>query len=176
MVMLSLIIFGIIDYLSLIRDKGIIYMFDAIENPHRRLADHSKDIIENKIISLIEQTDDNKDKAYLLILMKINDSITINTNNTNQLANKLKEMIMSFDRHTKAEEAILNRGRGWRDILVPILGIFQALGLWAMFTLTTQIKNIKIEQAAQKIEIIKQHVTLEKGNINASTFITGKSN
>ena len=60
-------------------------MHNNIENyevdEHRRRTDLLQDALEEKIVSLIEETDSSKDKAYLLILMKINDSLFINTNN-----------------------------------------------------------------------------------------------
>lgn len=129
---------------------------------HRRMTDHALEAIEEKIITLIEETEDNKDKAFLLILMKINDSITSNTTNTNKIANKLKEMATAFELHVKTEEAILNRGRGWRDILVWLLGIVQAFGIYSIVTLNSELADLHKEQAAQKIEITR-HDAYERG-------------
>lgn len=130
---------------------------------HRRQTDHALDAVEEKIIKLIEDTGDNKDKAYLLILMKLNDSIITNTNNVNKVANKLKDIVGAFDSHVKREEAILNRTRGWRDILVWVLGLVQAVGIWALVHLNTELKDIKEEQVTQKVTL-QSHIQVGANN------------
>lgn len=127
---------------------------------HRRHADRTLEALEEKIISLIEQTDDNKDKAYLLILMKINDSLSTNTNNINKITNKLKEITDTIDSRIKTEEALLNRGRGWRDILVWVFGGIQAIALSSLVYLNAELKDIRHEQVEQKVELIS-HISSE---------------
>lgn len=129
---------------------------------HRRNSDHALEAIEEKIIALIEKTEDTKDKAFLLILMKLNDSITNNTVNTNKVANKLKEMSTTFESHIKTEEAILNRGKGWRDVLVWVVGVAQAISVYMFLTLNTELTGIHKELETQKIEITS-HTAAEIG-------------
>lgn len=132
--------------------------FEDGNNTHRRQSDHSLDMVEEKIISLIEQTDSTKDKAYLLILMKLNDSVTTNTNNTNKVANKLKEIVENMATH----EALLNRSKGWRDILVWVLGIVQTVGILIMVNFNSDLENIRKELVAQKVDFIS-HQSAENG-------------
>lgn len=129
---------------------------------HRRNSDHALEAIEEKIIALIEKTEDTKDKAFLLILMKLNDSITNNTVNTNKVAIKLKEMSTTFETHIKADEALLNRGKGWRDVLVWVVGVAQAISIYMFLTFTAELETIHKELAVQKIELTS-HTAAEIG-------------
>ena len=142
-----------------------------VEELSRRQTDHHKLIqLEDKIIQLIEATDNTKDKAYLLILMKINDSMISNTTSINTVTDEIKEISIAFEERNKAHDAIINRGKGWRDILVWVLGGIQAFGIWAILHLNTEFKNLHKDQETQKVELVK-HIasdisivhTLQKG-------------
>ena len=128
---------------------------------HRRQTDHDKLVLlEDKIVQLIEETDNTRDKAYLLILMKINDSMISNTTSINAVSDKIKEISEAFNIRNIEHDAILNRGKGWRDILVWVLGGIQALGIWALVNLNTELKDLHKEQEIQKIELT-QHIAAE---------------
>lgn len=125
------------------------------DSEHRRHNDRTLELLEEKIVSLIENTEDNKDKAYLLILMKLNDSLATNTTNISKITDRLSKIVSTVDSHVKITEAYINRGKGWKDTLVWTLGAIQALGVWALISLNTQLKDIHHEQLTQKIEIVK---------------------
>jgi hypothetical protein len=122
-------------------------MHNNIENyevdEHRRRTDLLQDALEEKIVSLIEETDSSKDKAYLLILMKINDSLFINTNNISKITSKIKDMSERMDARIKHEDAILNRTKGWKDILVYLLTIIQTLIIGYAVSTSNSIKELQ---------------------------------
>lgn len=128
------------------------------EELQRRQTDHDKLVLlEDKIVQLIEETDNTKDKAYLLILMKINDSMISNTSSINRVTDEIKEISTAFNIRNKEHDAIINRGKGWRDVLVWGLGLIQTIGIVSLVAFNNELKDIRKEQATQKIELT-QHI------------------
>lgn len=119
------------------------------EQHHRRQMDETLEAIEDKIVKLIEETNEAKDKAYLLILMKINDSIGKNNLLNNKMSIELREISKNMGEH----EALINRSRGWRDILIWVLGIIQTLGVLIIVSLNNDLQTVQKELEVQKIEI-----------------------
>ena len=73
-----------------------------------------------EIRELIMQTESPKDKAMLLILHRIADSLDTNTDMTRDLDSK-------FSRHEKEEMALIQQGRGFLRAIIFALAAFQGL-------------------------------------------------
>jgi hypothetical protein len=93
------------------------------------------DNLEQEILTLINQDNDPRDKAFLLILYRMHQSLAKNTEATMSTAHEIKRYGESFTLHTDEEERVRNQMRGgWRVVvagmtLVTILfSVIQFLG------------------------------------------------
>lgn len=103
------------------------------------------------IDQLIMQEDDPKQRAFLIVLNSINNSLIANTETIKDVSEKLDAHLTSYENHVEQEDALLNRGRGaWRVMAWVISGVqVIALGIWAMAR--EEIKEIHVMlQAEQK--------------------------
>ena len=103
------------------------------------------------IDQLIMQEDDPKQRAFLIVLNSINNSLIANTETIKDISEKLDTHLTSYDKHVEQEEALLNRGRGaWKVMAWVISGVqVIGLGIWAMAR--GEIKEIHVMlQAEQK--------------------------
>jgi hypothetical protein len=92
----------------------------------RLMADKNSDEIKE----LILETPDAKDKAILLILLKISDDLYRNTQITASLSDKFEKHVESFVKHAEEEMSLINQGRGFLRAFVIFLGILQAIVLF----------------------------------------------
>jgi len=103
------------------------------------------------IDQLIMQEDDPKQRAFLIVLNSINNSLIANTETIKDVSEKLDAHLTSYENHVEQEEALLNRGRGaWKVMAWVISGVqVIGLGIWAMAR--EEIKEIHVMlQAEQK--------------------------
>lgn len=82
------------------------------------------------IRQLILETESSKDKAMLLILLKISDNLGANTKMTQGLTEQLTSHISTFAEHEKKEMALINQGRGAFRVALFSLTVFQAAFAW----------------------------------------------
>lgn len=125
----------------------------------RRLTD-AHDPTEEKILELIEQTHDSKDKAFLLILMKINSNLTQNTQATNDISDRVEEIIKHVDEHIKTEDALLNKGKGSLTIIMWLLGVAQGVAVWMLLHFNQQLVDVHKDIEQQRLELT-QHTASE---------------
>lgn len=103
------------------------------------------------IDQLIMQEDDPKQRAFLIVLNSINNSLIANTETIKDVSEKLDAHLTSYENHVEQEDALLNRGRGaWKVMAWVISGVqVIGLGIWAMAR--EEIKEIHVMlQAEQK--------------------------
>ena len=103
------------------------------------------------IDQMIMQEDDPKQRAFLIVLNSINNSLIANTETIKDVSEKLDAHLTSYENHVEQEDALLNRGRGaWKVMAWVISGVqVIGLGIWAMAR--EEIKEIHIMlQAEQK--------------------------
>lgn len=79
----------------------------------------------DKISSLIEDADDPKDRAFLIVLQQINQSLIANTSTINDVASQLNAHLVNYETHAKKSEALVNRGKGAWLIASWVIGILQ---------------------------------------------------
>lgn len=105
------------------------------------------------IDQLIMQEDDPKQRAFLIVLNSINNSLIANTETIKDISEKLDAHLTSYDNHVEQEEALLNRGRGaWKVATWVISGVqVIGLGIWAMAR--GEIKDIHVMMQAEQKQL-----------------------
>ena len=110
------------------------------------------------IRELILKTDSPKDKAMLLILLKISESLEANTSMTVEVSTKLDNHLDNFIEHEK-QEAIKQAQikAGWR-VLSGVLIILQSLALYAVKSHIDEAErmNIEINNIRRDVDIVKE--------------------
>lgn len=79
------------------------------------------DPISAEILDYIKETNDSKDKAYLLLLYRINESLSANTLATQHVAQDFEEHIKKFNGHIDEESKLISTVKGaWRALILSI--------------------------------------------------------
>lgn len=105
------------------------------------------------IDQLIMAEDDPKQRAFLIVLNSINNSLIANTETIKDVSEKLDAHLTSYENHVEQEEALLNRGRGaWKVMAWVISGVqVIGLGIWAMAR--EEIKEIHVMMQAEQKQL-----------------------
>jgi hypothetical protein len=82
------------------------------------------------IEELITQAEGPRDKAMLLILLRISQNLMRTADMTEKLNKKIDDHVVAFTQHEKDEMALFNQGRGFLRAIVGALVIFQAIATW----------------------------------------------
>lgn len=106
---------------------------------NRRVTDVSQD----KILVLIEQANDPKDRAFLIVLQQINESLIANTHTINEVAEKLDSHLTAYEAHAEREKALLNQGKGMWRVAAWVLGISQAIAAASISFAFNEIVAVK---------------------------------
>lgn len=122
----------------------------------RRASDASQD----RIRLLIEDENDPKDRAFLIVLQQINESLVANTRTINDVANKLDAHLTAYETHAEQEAALLNQGKGAWRIAAWFLGFAQVLAMGAIGVAYTELTNIKndVVEVKSAIAVLKSEV------------------
>jgi hypothetical protein len=107
---------------------------------HNRRA---TDVSQDKILVLIEQADDPKDRAFLIVLQQINESLIANTHIINEVAEKLDNHLTAYEAHTEREQLLLNQGKGMWRVAARVLGAIQAIAIVLISFAFNEIVSIK---------------------------------
>lgn len=113
---------------------------------------------QQEIEQLIAAEDNPKDRLLLVIMNRINLSMAANTRSIENVATKLDAHLIRYTRHAKAEEALLNRGRGAWYVVLGVLGIAHLLValLWTEYRAT--IADLRAEVRKQHDEAVRNDV------------------
>ena len=105
------------------------------------------------IDQMIMQEDDPKQRAFLIVLNSINNSLIANTETIKEVSEKLDAHLTSYEKHVEQEDALLNRGRGaWKVMAWVISGVqVIGLGIWAMAR--EEIKEIHVMMQAEQKQL-----------------------
>jgi hypothetical protein len=122
-----------------------------MDAPSRRLSD----IAGANIEAMIAAENDPGKRTLLLILAAINTNLVSNTATTLATSTTLDSHIVSFGKHTKEEEAFLNRIKGAWRVLAGVLAIVQMLMGFALVTLMNKINNIDSAIVALQIADVR---------------------
>lgn len=89
----------------------------------RRATDRKKHDIE----AMIAAENDPKQRAFLIVLNSINQSLEANTVVTSHLSSKFDSHLTAFEEKVKADAELLNQGKGAWKVIAWVLGGAQAL-------------------------------------------------
>ena len=125
------------------------------EHINRRSADRAHlDIRE-----LILKTDSPKDKAMLLILLKISESLEANTSMTHEVSTKLDMHLENYTEHEKIDAIRSAQIKtGWR-VLSGIIILLQGLGIYAVRSHIEESQRMDTEIVLMRrdVDILKDH-------------------
>jgi hypothetical protein len=82
--------------------------------------------IKQAIQQLIVDEEDPKEKLRLLMLLQLNTSLLANVVAVRNLTVEFKEHRLEFETHVKAEEKLINTGRGAIWAVIALIGFVQA--------------------------------------------------
>lgn len=133
---------------------------------------------QEKINALIEQSDDPKDRAFLIVLQQINSSLIANTETINSVAIKLDSHLSAYERHAEEEEErrrkesarvannekLRNQGIGaWRALAI-VLAIFQSITGWVIVEAYQDHRLIhsRIADHSTRITVIEEKTGIGK--------------
>lgn len=94
------------------------------------------------ITGMIAEENDSKQRAFLIVLNSINQSLVANTATIREISHKLETHLDNFEVHTAAEEALLNKGRGAWKVMAWVVGTVQALALALWLNISAEVSNI----------------------------------
>ena len=129
----------------------------------RRAIDRVSNMAD--IESMILSEDDPKQRAFLIVLNSINNSLMANTDTIRDVSEKLENHLTHFEQHTKSEEAMLNKGRGAWKVIAWVIGVVQIIGLGIWTDVRGDLQNISETTAEAKIKLFQMDSrisTLEK--------------
>lgn len=111
------------------------------------------DKLPMEIETMILEENDPKQRAFLIVLNAINNSLVANTDTIREVSSKLETHLTNFDEHTRAEDALLNKGRGAWHIVVWVIGVAQVIGLGIWQLARTDLAEINTSLQSQHKEI-----------------------
>ena len=119
------------------------------------------------IRELILKTDSPKDKAMLLILLKISESLEANTSMTHEVSTKLDDHLDIFTEHEKQDAIKRAQIRtGWR-VLSGILVLLQGVVMYAVKSHMDEARHMSTEINAIQTDVLvlkeQQKIIAQKG-------------
>lgn len=107
-----------------------------------------------KIRTLIEEANDPKDRAILMVLANISDALSQQSETIVDVSSKLDLHLTRFEEQSREAERIINQGRGGIKAALWLLSIAQVVGI-AFFTYAFQkfsdlqdFKSVSVTQHA----------------------------
>lgn len=116
--------------------------------------EQQQEVIED----LLRDEQDARQRAYLLMLNSINQTLIANTEMHRNMAQKLdghlrqfEVHLKNFEGHAQADEALLNKGRGLWIAIAWILGTAQVVVLSVWLGMTNDIQALRNSMNANEI-------------------------
>ena len=109
------------------------------QQQNRRATDAAMSL---DIDQMILEEEDKKQRAFLIVLNSINKSLIANTETIKEVSEKLESHLLSFEEHTKAEEALMNKGRGAWWVATWVISVVQVIGLGIWGVASNDIREI----------------------------------
>lgn len=109
----------------------------------------------SEIEQLIMQENDPKQRAFLIVLNSINNSLIANTDTIREVSDKLESHLANFEEHTRSEEALMNRGRGAWQIATWVIGVAQVIGLGIWQQAKSDLADINAALQKEQVQMVK---------------------
>ena len=102
------------------------------------------------INQMIADEADPKQRAFLIVLNSINNSLEANTKTVRDIGEKLENHIVKFTDHANNEQVLMAQGKGAWRVMAWVLGVAQlmVIGLWT--TVKTDLSSLNAHE--QQIE------------------------
>lgn len=135
-------------------------MYDNFKRRASDFEDMENSRHQADIDQLIAEEEDPRKRLHLIVMNRINLSLVANTQTIKNVSDKLEAHLEAFERRSKEQDALVNKGKGaWRVIAV-VLGILQVGSVWLgsviiddMKRTHEDIKSIATEQARRDVRI-----------------------
>lgn len=114
------------------------------------------------IDQMILAEDDPKQRAFLIVLNSINNSLIANTETIKDVSGKLDAHLTSYEKHVEQEDALLNKGRGAWRVMAWVIGAVQMVGLGIWNEARTEIKDINAALRSLESRVIVVEKVTEK--------------
>lgn len=114
------------------------------EQQRRRISDR----LPHDIEQMIMQEDDHKQRAFLIVLNSINNSLIANTHTIQEVSDKLETHLTNFETHAREEEAVMNKGRGAWKVAAWVVGVVQVVGLAVWADMRGDMKSLHADVSA----------------------------
>lgn len=121
-------------------------------DPKRRSSDRRPSA---DIEKMIMQEDDPKQRAFLIVLNSINNSLVANTETIRDVSDKLEAHLENFENHSRNEEAIMNKGRGAWKVAAWVIGVAQIAGVFVWTQAREEVKEINSSLKAEREVIVR---------------------
>jgi hypothetical protein len=118
--------------------------------PTRRESDKYASL---DIDQMILQEDDQKQRAFLIVLHAINKSLIANTETIRDVSDKLEAHLQNFEKHTQEEDALRNRGIGMWKVAAWVIGIAQLVGLGIWQQAREELRDIHTSMSKTQAQI-----------------------
>lgn len=109
----------------------------------------------SEIEQMIMQENDPKQRAFLIVLNSINNSLIANTDTIREVSDKLESHLANFEEHTRSEEALMNRGRGAWQIATWVIGVAQVIGLGIWQQAKSDLADINAALQKEQVQMVK---------------------
>lgn len=128
----------------------------------RRLDD-----ISMNIETMIAGEDDPKQRAFLIVLNNINNSLLANTITVRDIGGKLDSHLVSYENNVRNSDKLINRGKGMWVVFAWVIAIAQAaalaVGTWAAKELsdihtTQQNAQLYITRVEARVQAVEKKV------------------
>ncbi len=96
----------------------------------------------DEIESLIGEENDPKQRAFLIILNSINNTLVASAGLIKDVSVKLEGHLVKYDDRTTADDALLNKGRGIWVVAAWALGLLQVAAVAFFLQLKTEISSL----------------------------------
>jgi len=112
------------------------------------------------ILAMIAAEDDPGKRIQLIVMNNLNNTQLETVKVVQNLVAEQKAQREEFERHAKAEEALMNQGRGmWRILAGLLIGI-QGLGAWVLYEGWDVLKSMRAtdQELVRRVDVIEHGV------------------
>ena len=113
---------------------------------------------KSKITELIEEENDPKTRALLIVLNSINESLIANTQTVQDTDEQLKRLSVEFNKRALNEDAMVNKGKGAWWALSVVFVFAQSFVFYAITSVSGELKLLHQLDAAleHRITVIEE--------------------